>query len=41
VVESSNDNQNFATIAKVKFTGYALNGKAYKLERLNQSLYTG
>ncbi len=39
VVESSENNQTFATIAKVKAAGYALNGKAYELEGLNSSLY--
>ncbi len=39
VVESSDNNQTFTTVAKIKAAGYALNGKAYELEGLSSNLY--
>ena len=39
VIESSNDNLNFCTIAKVKAAGYSVNSKSYQLESVSQGLY--
>ncbi|MCC6370996.1 MAG: hypothetical protein IT236_08335 [Bacteroidia bacterium] len=39
VIESSENNQTFTTVSKVKGAGYSLNGKAYELEGLNSNLY--